>query len=109
MESDDLLAAAFPDAAACLENIPGDRELPDHPLVNQVIHDCLHEAMDLAHGAAFYAAAAVRHANLDDMQEADAVDIAGECAERAGEQQVAAGLEHEATVGDFPNFEKRVA
>jgi ATP-dependent Lhr-like helicase len=47
MESDDLLAAAFPDAAACLENIPGDRELPDHPLVNQVIDDCLHEAMDL--------------------------------------------------------------
>ncbi len=47
MEADDLLAAAFPDAAACLENIPGDRELPDHPLVNQVIDDCLHEAMDL--------------------------------------------------------------
>ncbi|HTL06126.1 MAG TPA: DEAD/DEAH box helicase, partial [Gemmatimonadales bacterium] len=47
MESEDLLAAAFPDAAACLENIPGDREIPDHPLVEQVIDDCLHEAMDL--------------------------------------------------------------
>ena len=47
MEADDLLAAAFPDAAACLENIPGDREVPDHPLVEQVIEDCLHEAMDL--------------------------------------------------------------
>ena len=47
MESEDLLAAAFPDAAACLENIPGDREIPDHPLVHQVIEDCLHEAMDL--------------------------------------------------------------
>jgi ATP-dependent Lhr-like helicase len=47
MEAEDLLAAAFPDAAACLENIPGDREVPDHPLVEQVIHDCLHEAMDL--------------------------------------------------------------
>ncbi|MGH7560488.1 MAG: DEAD/DEAH box helicase, partial [Gemmatimonadales bacterium] len=46
MESDDLLAAAFPDAAACLENIPGDREIPEHPLVRQVIEDCLHEAMD---------------------------------------------------------------
>lgn len=46
MESDDLLAAAFPDAAACLENIPGDREVPDHPLVEQVVADCLHEAMD---------------------------------------------------------------
>jgi ATP-dependent Lhr-like helicase len=47
MESEDLLAAAFPDAAACLENIPGDREIPDHPLVQQVLDDCLHEAMDV--------------------------------------------------------------
>ncbi|MGQ0765635.1 MAG: DEAD/DEAH box helicase [Gemmatimonadota bacterium] len=47
MQSDDLLAAAFPDAAACLENIPGDREIPDHPLVKQVVHDCLTEAMDI--------------------------------------------------------------
>ena len=44
----DLLASAFPDAAACLENIPGDREIPDHPLVNQTVRDCLEEAMDLA-------------------------------------------------------------
>jgi ATP-dependent Lhr-like helicase len=42
----DLLAAAFPDAAACLENIPGDRQIPDHPLVNQTVRDCLEEAMD---------------------------------------------------------------
>ena len=47
MEADDLLAAAFPDAAACLENIPGDREIPDHPLVRQTIEDCVDEAMDL--------------------------------------------------------------
>ncbi len=47
IEADDLLAAAFPDAAACLENIAGDREIPDHPLVRQTITDCLHEAMDL--------------------------------------------------------------
>ena len=47
MQSDDLLAAAFPDAAACLENIPGDRDIPDHPLVQQAIDDCLHEAMDI--------------------------------------------------------------
>ncbi len=47
MEADDLLAAAFPDAAACLENIPGDREIPDHPLVRQTLDDCLHEVMDL--------------------------------------------------------------
>jgi len=46
MKSDDLLAAIFPDGAACLENIVGERELPDHPLVEQTLDDCLHEAMD---------------------------------------------------------------
>jgi ATP-dependent Lhr-like helicase len=46
MQSDDLMAAVFPDAAACLENIPGDREIPDHPLVSQTVRDCLEEAMD---------------------------------------------------------------
>ena len=44
--ADDLMAAVFPDAAACFENIAGDRELPDHPLVNQAVRDCLYEAMD---------------------------------------------------------------
>jgi ATP-dependent Lhr-like helicase len=44
--ADDLMAAVFPDAAACPENLPGDRELPDHPLVNQAVRDCLEEAMD---------------------------------------------------------------
>ncbi len=47
MQAEDLLAAAFPDAAACLENIPGDREVPNHPLVKQTIADCVHEVMDL--------------------------------------------------------------
>ncbi len=47
MQADDLMAAVFPDAAACFENIPGDRQLPDHPLVNQTVRDCLEEAMDL--------------------------------------------------------------
>jgi ATP-dependent Lhr-like helicase len=46
MLADDLMAAVFPDAAACLENIPGDREIPDHPLVAQAVRDCLQEAMD---------------------------------------------------------------
>ncbi len=45
MAADDLMAAAFPDAAACLENIGGDREIPDHPLVRQTLRDCLEEAM----------------------------------------------------------------
>jgi ATP-dependent Lhr-like helicase len=47
MEAEDLLAAVFPDAAACLENIPGDREVPDHPLVRQTLDDCLREVMDV--------------------------------------------------------------
>jgi ATP-dependent Lhr-like helicase len=46
MLADDLMAAVFPDAAACFENIPGDRQIPDHPLVDQTIRDCLTEAMD---------------------------------------------------------------
>ena len=46
MMSADLMAAAFPDAAACLDNIPGDRQIPDHPLVGQTLRDCLQEAMD---------------------------------------------------------------
>src|SRR5207247_7481627 len=46
MLADDLMASVFPDAAACLENIPGDREIPDHPLVAQAIRDCLEVAMD---------------------------------------------------------------
>jgi ATP-dependent helicase Lhr and Lhr-like helicase len=47
MESENLLAAVFPDQLACLENIVGDREVPDHPLVRQTIADCLNEAMDI--------------------------------------------------------------
>lgn len=45
--SEDLVALIFPDQLACFENIPGEREVPDHPLVNQTIHDCLTEAMDI--------------------------------------------------------------
>jgi len=48
MEAEDLVGAVFPDQIACLENIVGDREVPDHPLVNQAITDCLNEAMDIA-------------------------------------------------------------
>ena len=47
MKSEDLLAAVFPDQVACLENIVGERQIPDHPLVAQTLHDCLHEAMDI--------------------------------------------------------------
>lgn len=47
LRSDDLLASVFPQAAACLDNVPGDIEIPDHPLVNEVMKDVLTEAMDL--------------------------------------------------------------
>src|SRR5207245_1386737 len=46
MDAEDLVAAVFPDQLACPENLVGDREIPDHPLVNQTITDCLLEAMD---------------------------------------------------------------
>ena len=47
MESENLLAAVFPDQLACPENLVGEREVPDHPLVRQTIEDCLTEAMDI--------------------------------------------------------------
>ena len=45
--AEDLIALIFPDQLACLENIAGDREVPDHPLVEQTLADCLHELMDI--------------------------------------------------------------
>jgi ATP-dependent Lhr-like helicase len=45
---EDLLASVFPQAAACFENIEGDIEIPNHPLVREVMKDVLGEAMDLA-------------------------------------------------------------
>lgn len=47
IQAEDLLALVFPDQLACQENIVGEREIPDHPLVNQTIYDCLYEAMDI--------------------------------------------------------------
>jgi ATP-dependent helicase Lhr and Lhr-like helicase len=47
MQAEDLVAAVFPDQIACAENLVGEREVPDHPLTNQAIDDCLHEAMDI--------------------------------------------------------------
>ncbi|HSF48835.1 MAG TPA: DEAD/DEAH box helicase, partial [Burkholderiales bacterium] len=47
MEAEDLLASVFPDSVACAENLAGEREIPDHPIVNQTVADCLHEAMDI--------------------------------------------------------------
>ena len=41
-------AAVFPAQVGCQDNHGGaEIELPDHPLVNETIDDCLHEAMDI--------------------------------------------------------------
>ncbi len=45
--SEDLMASVFPQAAACFETIEGDIQIPNHPLVNEVMQDVLQEAMDL--------------------------------------------------------------
>lgn len=47
MRAEDLLAAVFPDAAACPENLDGPVQIPNHPLVREAMRDALTEAMDL--------------------------------------------------------------
>ncbi len=46
MRADDLLAAVFPEALACQENIPGDITISNHPLIREVMKDVLTEALD---------------------------------------------------------------
>jgi ATP-dependent helicase Lhr and Lhr-like helicase len=46
-QAENLIACVFPDQLACLENLSGPREVPDHPLVRQALNDCLHDYMDL--------------------------------------------------------------
>ncbi len=46
MQSDDLLAAVFPSLAACQENVSGPIEIPDHPVVQETLRDCMTEAAD---------------------------------------------------------------
>jgi ATP-dependent Lhr-like helicase len=46
-QAEDLVAVVFPDQLACLENIRGEREIPQHPLVQQTIGDCLTDTMDI--------------------------------------------------------------
>lgn len=45
--SEDLLTAIFPKLTGCQENVVGDIELPDDPLVRQTMDDCLQEAHDM--------------------------------------------------------------
>jgi ATP-dependent Lhr-like helicase len=47
-QAENLIACVFPDQLACLENLSGGREVPDHPLVQQALSDCLDDYMDLA-------------------------------------------------------------
>jgi ATP-dependent helicase Lhr and Lhr-like helicase len=47
MRAEDLLAAVFPQALACQENIVGDIAIPDHPLVRETMKDVLTEALDI--------------------------------------------------------------
>ena len=47
MQADDLLVAAFPEQVACQENVSFPIQIPEHPLVQQTLYDCLHEAADL--------------------------------------------------------------
>jgi len=47
MESDDMMAALFPQAAACQENVGGPLEIPDHPIVRQTMHDTMTEGLDI--------------------------------------------------------------
>ncbi|MEZ6032498.1 MAG: DEAD/DEAH box helicase [Planctomycetaceae bacterium] len=54
--SEDLLTAVFPKLTGCQENVVGDIELPDDPLVQQTMDDCLHEAHDMQALKAVFAA-----------------------------------------------------
>lgn len=47
MDAEDLMAVVFPDQLACQDNIVGEREIPEHPLVEQTIDDCLTDLMDI--------------------------------------------------------------
>ncbi len=47
MRAEDLLAAVFPEALACQENLPGDITISNHPLIREVMKDVLTEALDI--------------------------------------------------------------
>ena len=47
MRADDLLAAVFPEALACQENLPGEIPISNHVLIREVMKDVLTEALDL--------------------------------------------------------------
>ncbi|MDQ3665715.1 MAG: DEAD/DEAH box helicase [Acidobacteriota bacterium] len=64
MNAEDLLTAVFPNQVACAENLTGQREIPEHPLVSQTVRDCLEEAMDVDSLEALLAAIERNEKNL---------------------------------------------
>lgn len=47
MNADDLLAAVFPDAAACQDNLAGKEIIPpNHPLINETLREVFENALD---------------------------------------------------------------
>ena len=78
MRSDDLLSAVFPEQAACQENLVGDVEIPDHPIVNEVVRDCLTEAMDVEGFLGILRDAAEKRVNLVAVDSVEASPMAHE-------------------------------
>src|SRR5260370_21018278 len=87
MQAEDLVAAVFPDQLACPENLVGERDIPDHPLVQQTIQDCLLEAMDFP---------GLKHV-LEEMQ-------AGRCRLVARDTTEPSPLSHEVTTAKPPTI-----
>lgn len=58
MASKDLPGAVFPDPVACLENIVGEREVPDHLPVNQTMQPRTASSGRRHHGGAIIASSA---------------------------------------------------
>ena len=46
-DAEDLMAVVFPDQLACQDNLAGEREIPQHPLIEQTVKDCLYDLMDI--------------------------------------------------------------
>lgn len=77
-DAEDLVAVVFPDQLACLENIQGDREIPDHPLVQQTLHDCLHDNMDVEGLERLYADIEAGHVQIHCRDQAGPSALCGE-------------------------------
>ena len=71
MLADDLLAAVFPDQAACAENLSGEVRVPKHPLVDEALAEALGETLDrdgLAEALRAVAAGEIRTLAVDSAE-----------------------------------------